>query len=96
MEIANVMEAVNAFGLTKRELDVLEGVLRAESNNRIASRLSIAPSTVKHHLASIFTKVGVMSRLPPCRRWCFRPLRWRQARALRPASPTWRQKAADV
>jgi len=63
MEIANVMEAVNAFGLTKRELDVLEGVLRAESNNRIASRLSIAPSTVKHHLASIFTKVGVMSRL---------------------------------
>lgn len=63
MERAFVMEAVNPFGLTKRELDVLEGVLRAESNSRIASRLSIAPSTVKHHLASIFAKVGVMSRL---------------------------------
>ena len=63
MERAIAMEALNPFGLTKRELDVLEGVLRAESNSRIASRLSIAPSTVKHHLASIFAKVGVMSRL---------------------------------
>jgi two-component system, NarL family, nitrate/nitrite response regulator NarL len=63
MERAIVMEAVNPFGLTKRELDVLEGVLRAESNNRIASRLSIAPSTVKHHLANIFAKTGVVTRL---------------------------------
>jgi two-component system, NarL family, nitrate/nitrite response regulator NarL len=63
MERANVMDAANPFGLTKRELEVVEGVLRAESNNRIASRLSIAPSTVKHHLANIFAKVGVMTRL---------------------------------
>jgi DNA-binding CsgD family transcriptional regulator len=63
MERASVMEVGNPFGLTRRELDVVEGVLRAESNSRIASRLSISPCTVKHHLANIFAKVGVVTRL---------------------------------
>jgi DNA-binding NarL/FixJ family response regulator len=53
----------NRFGLTERELEVVEGVLRADSNKSIAQRLSIAEPTVKQHLSNIFTKVGVMTRL---------------------------------
>jgi DNA-binding NarL/FixJ family response regulator len=53
----------NRFGLTKRELEVVQGVLRADSNRKIAHQLSIAEATVKHHLANIFVKVGVPTRL---------------------------------
>jgi|tagenome__1003787_1003787.scaffolds.fasta_scaffold20914623_2 DNA-binding CsgD family transcriptional regulator len=69
--LANVMECEpavrarsgNPYGLTRREMDVIARVLRAESNDRIAAQLSIAPSTVKHHLSHIFAKLGVMTRL---------------------------------
>jgi two-component system, NarL family, nitrate/nitrite response regulator NarL len=53
----------NRFGLTGREMEVLEGVLRADSNKIIARRLAIAEPTVKQHLSNIFTKVGVVTRL---------------------------------
>jgi two-component system, NarL family, nitrate/nitrite response regulator NarL len=51
------------FGLTPRELDIVAGVALGESNKEIAQRLSVAECTVKHHLASVFDKVGVFSRL---------------------------------
>jgi DNA-binding NarL/FixJ family response regulator len=53
----------NVFGLTKRELEVVGGVVAGESNREIATRLSIREDTVKHHLSHIFDKVGVFSRL---------------------------------
>jgi two-component system, NarL family, nitrate/nitrite response regulator NarL len=51
------------FRLTPRELDIVAGVALGESNKEIAQRLSLAECTVKHHLSSVFDKVGVFSRL---------------------------------
>jgi two-component system nitrate/nitrite response regulator NarL len=53
----------NRFGLTKRELEVVECILRGDRNKRIASRLSIAESTVEHHLSRVFRKIGVFGRV---------------------------------
>jgi two-component system, NarL family, nitrate/nitrite response regulator NarL len=39
------------------------GVALGESNKEIAERLSVKECTVKHHLSSVFDKVGVFSRL---------------------------------
>jgi DNA-binding CsgD family transcriptional regulator len=50
------------FGLSRRELQVTELVLRGHPNHYIAATLGIAPATTKKHLSSIFDKVGVTSR----------------------------------
>lgn len=52
-----------AYNLTKRELDVVAGIVAGESNREMAARLSIREDTVKHHLSNVFDKVGVFSRL---------------------------------
>jgi two-component system, NarL family, nitrate/nitrite response regulator NarL len=54
---------VRRFGLTPRELDIVAGVALGESNKEIAERLAVKECTVKHHLSSVFGKVGVFSRL---------------------------------
>ena len=50
------------YGLTDRELDVLEWVIVGAENKTVASELSISLATVKTHLIRIFTKLGVNSR----------------------------------
>ncbi|WP_371674352.1 response regulator transcription factor [Streptomyces sp. NBC_00289] len=49
--------------LTERERDVLTAVASGWSNVEIAQRLSIAPTTVKSHVSSIFTKIGARARV---------------------------------
>lgn len=51
------------FGLTDRELQVVQGVVRGDTNKAIARQLLITQHTVKRHLANIFTKTGLFSRL---------------------------------
>ena len=51
------------FGLTRRELEVVRGVVTGESNHEIAARLRIADNTVKRHMANVFNKVGASSRV---------------------------------
>lgn len=51
------------FNLTARELDVIRGVLRGHTNKEIARQFGVAEDTVKHHLTSIFNKVGTSNRL---------------------------------
>jgi DNA-binding NarL/FixJ family response regulator len=53
----------DGFGLTPRELEIVEGVAQGQSNKQIAIGFSICERTVKHHLTSIFDKLGVSSRL---------------------------------
>jgi len=48
--------------LTSRERDVLSELARGAPNKAIAARLSISEHTVKFHIGSIFTKLGVSSR----------------------------------
>jgi two-component system, NarL family, nitrate/nitrite response regulator NarL len=51
------------FQLTQRELEIIAAITTGESNKEIAERLTLKECTVKHHLASVFDKVGVFSRL---------------------------------
>jgi DNA-binding NarL/FixJ family response regulator len=51
------------FGLTPRELEIVTAVVAGQSNREIATQLAIREQTVKHHLTSIFDKVGVSTRL---------------------------------
>lgn len=52
-----------AYGLTKRELEILSTIVSGLSNKEIAQKFSLSEDTVKHHLTNIFDKVGVSSRL---------------------------------
>ncbi len=51
------------FGVTKRELQIISTVVSGCSNKEIAEKFSLSEDTVKHHLTSIFNKLGVSSRL---------------------------------
>ncbi len=51
------------YGLTMRELEILARVTDGYTNKEIAQKYSISEQTVKHHLTSIFEKVGVANRL---------------------------------
>ena len=48
--------------LTERECDIIRLVGQGLSNKDIAAKLSISDSTVRHHMTSIFDKVGVPNR----------------------------------
>ena len=56
-------EEQRPFGLTSRELQVVQAVVGGYTNKEIADRLSISQNTAKHHLSSIFDKLGVSNRL---------------------------------
>jgi len=53
----------NQFSLTQRELQIVQATSEGMTNKEIASTLDISEFTVKHHLAKIFDKLGVYSRL---------------------------------
>ena len=52
-----------AFGLTRRELEIVRAVVGGDNNKTIAGRFSISENTVKRHLTQIFNKVGVSNRI---------------------------------
>lgn len=52
-----------AFGLTRREVEILRAVVAGYTNKEIAERSSISENTVKSHLTHIFNKSGASSRV---------------------------------
>jgi two-component system nitrate/nitrite response regulator NarL len=53
----------NAFGLTRRELQVVSFLIAGHANKAIADKCGIRERTVKQHLTNMFDKVGVSNRL---------------------------------
>jgi two-component system nitrate/nitrite response regulator NarL len=52
-----------AFGLTRREIEILRAVVAGYTNKEIGERFSISENTVKSHLTHIFNKSGASSRV---------------------------------
>ncbi len=67
-EIARIH--ANAHGLSEREKEVVDLVLRGASTRNISRALYISESTVQGHLSHIFEKVGVKSRRELLKRLC--------------------------
>lgn len=57
------LEATKVGTLTQREREVVALISQGLKNKQIADKLFICETTVRHHLTSIFEKVGVSSRL---------------------------------
>jgi len=49
--------------LTQRELEIVSAIVEGCTNKDIAQTLSLSEQTVKHHLTSIYAKLGVSNRL---------------------------------
>ena len=67
-DLAQAVQRVGApkdkpFGLTPREVEIVDAITAGDSNRDIAHRLNISLQTVKHHLTSIFDKTGTSTRL---------------------------------
>jgi DNA-binding NarL/FixJ family response regulator len=55
-------ERMGGPGLTSRELDVLRLVVAGRSNKEIGAELAISEATVKTHVNSVLSKLGVSDR----------------------------------
>jgi len=51
------------FGITRREMEVINAIVSGYTNKDIAQKFSLSEQTVKHHLTNIFDKLGVSNRL---------------------------------
>lgn len=55
-------ERMSSTDLTSREMEVLELIVRGQSNKEIGASLSISEATVKSHINNILSKLGVTDR----------------------------------
>jgi DNA-binding CsgD family transcriptional regulator len=53
----------SSIKLTRREEEVLGGVMRSLANKEIASALNLSERTVKFHVSSLLAKFGVRGRM---------------------------------
>jgi DNA-binding NarL/FixJ family response regulator len=60
--LATSPQAVDAHGLTQRELQVLRLVARGATNRSIAAELVLSDRTIDRHVSNIFAKLRVSSR----------------------------------
>ena len=60
MRLAELLMA--AYGLTRRERDVVREVIAGRSTNQIARSLGITPGTVQQHTSRILARTGTGSR----------------------------------
>ena len=58
----DVADAVERFGLTAREAEVLELLALRRTNREIADTLVISPRTAEHHVAHVLRKLGAPNR----------------------------------
>ena len=65
----NLRRVRRGFGLSEREIEVLELVGDGLSNAAIATHLGLSEKTVKNHLSNVFGKLDVTSRTEALARW---------------------------
>jgi DNA-binding NarL/FixJ family response regulator len=63
MQKAAAVPERKTYGLTPRELEVVNSIVEGCSNKDIAREFTISEETVKRHLSNIFDKTGVSTRL---------------------------------
>ena len=63
MQQAAAVPEKRTYGLTPRELEVVQSIVEGCSNKDIAKQFSISEETVKRHLSNTFDKTGVSTRL---------------------------------
>jgi len=63
LDSAPQLREAGAYHLSDRELQIIAAIVDGHGNRRIAEKLSISEKTVKHHLTSIYGKLGVENRL---------------------------------
>lgn len=61
-EQAPAKQPAAAFDLTHREFDILEGIVRDDTEEALADTLHISPHTVRTHIKNIYKKLHVHSR----------------------------------
>jgi len=54
---------VKIKSLSERELEIVECICQGLSNREAGERLAISEATVRHHLTSIYNKLGLQNRL---------------------------------
>jgi DNA-binding NarL/FixJ family response regulator len=61
---APMSDRSDALGpLTDRERDIVRGLAQGLSNQHLARRLHVSPATVKTHVSSVLSKLGLTSRV---------------------------------
>lgn len=59
----SIKDAVELFGLTKRESAILELLMKGHSNAEICDQSTIANNTLKKHVLNIYRKLGIKNRV---------------------------------
>jgi len=62
-DVTDVKRLSNCYGLTRREMQILDKISEGLNSTEIGEQLSISRWTVKNHLQSIYGKVGVNNRI---------------------------------
>ena len=63
VHLIHVRRRVASDALTARETEVAEAFSLGDTHRDIAQRLAISPSTVRRHLANIYEKLGISSKV---------------------------------
>lgn len=53
---------IKELGLSSRELEVLNELVKGNTNKQISEKLFISESTTKTHISNLFSKLGVSNR----------------------------------
>ena len=62
VEFVRDQEKLELFGITPRELEVLQLIADGLSNKEIALRVFVSENTIKTHLSRVFDKLGARRR----------------------------------
>ncbi len=58
-----VAEAVQKYGLTRREHTILQKLMNGTENAEVCEELTISPNTLKKHILNIYRKLGINNRV---------------------------------